>query len=238
MNSTEPIVAAKSFAGKVVMPAVGRAALFAVFIAVVFFVAGWIAYSGIAALLLPGANAALRAIVALLIILAYTCAGAVIGLSWGAASSIARKLSSAEQLIHQITASLTGRVLERIPFGQQGISTEQFIGYVDREINTPNTSNGKSSIGASAGAIARGVLRRFLPLVRNLLVVHFVQDLNSKGETMVTSVAVERFTREKMVGLASNFMRVKLYAIRKVASVAFTIGLIIPIALVALRTLR
>jgi hypothetical protein len=238
VTAAESITAAKNFARGVVLPAAARAAVFAVFLAVVFFVAGWVAYSGIAALLLSGANSGLRAVVALLVVVLYTCAGGVVGLIWGAASGIARKLARAEGLVHELTVSITSRILERVPFGHQGISTDEFIGYVDREINAAESPNAGAGVVASAGMIGRRILRRFLPIVRNLLAVHFVKDLQSKGDSMVTSAAVERFMREKMVGLASKFVRLKLYAIRKLAIVAAGVVIFIPVVLLLFRAAR
>ena len=231
LSAAEPIAAAKNFARTVVAPAAGRAILFALLSATLFFIAGWVAYSGIAGLLLPAGSSGLRALVALIVVVFYTCAGGVIGLVWGAASSIARRLSKAEELIHQLTASLTSRILEHVPLGQEGVSTDEFVGYVDRAIVASESSATASGVRASAGAIARGVMRRFLPMVRNILAVNFVEDLRSRGETRVTSAAVERFTREKMVGLASKFVRLKLYAIRKTALVVGVIALLVPVVL-------
>lgn len=229
-SAIEPIGAAKNFPRSVVAPAAGGAILFALFSAAVFFVAGWVAYSGVAGFLLPAGSSGLRVLVALIVVVFYTCAGGVIGLVWGAASSVARRLSGAEELIHQLTASLTSRILAHVPFGQEGVSTDEFVAYVDRA-SVASESSTDRGVRASAGALARGVMRRFLPMVRNILAVNFVQDLKARGESRVTSAAVERFTREKMVGLASKFVRLKLYAICKAALLVSVVALLIPIGL-------
>lgn len=224
----------KTLVRELVIPAIRRGILFAILVGGALFIAGWVFYGTGVARLLINVNLGFKIIIALLIVVSYTCFGTAIGFVLGATSILGRKLGDAEQAVNGITAALTARVVERIPFGQQGISTEQFVPYVDAQIAriSNDSASGKSFPG---GTLARSILKRFLPIVRKLLAVNFVRDLQIRGQTTVTSASVEQFAREKMVRLAIDFISLKVYAVKKVVSILLWIVLIVPATLLILR---
>lgn len=227
---------AKTVVQKFLLPALGRATLSAIAVGVIFFIGGVIVYNFGTGLPFQQTNVLFRGVILILTLALYTAAGVLVGLILGAVSSINRKLSDAEAAVHQIMAPVIGSVVERIPAAESGISIEDFTNLVDTKFagfaTEPSRSAGLFSI---VGILSRLVLRNVLPIIRRLLLVNLVEDLRARGESHVTGSSVERFAREKMVRLGINFIKIKLYAVRKVTMAIFLISLLIPAVLVGFR---
>jgi hypothetical protein len=226
---------AKTLTRNFVLPAIAKSALYAALFGVTFFVAGLLVYNFGTGVPLQDANVVFRLIIGIVTVAIYTALGIVIGLTLGATSAVGHKLVDVEQGVHQMITPVTTSIIERMPVGQEGVSIEQFNQIVDARIsNLTKESVQRSGIFSVVGIASRFIVRKLLAISRGVLIVNFVQDLQERGETRVNAQALEKFAREKMVRLVINFVRLKLYAVRKISVIVSAISLFIPVLLIGL----
>lgn len=230
---------AKNLARNFILPAVGKSTAYAILGGVIFFIAGLLVYNFSLGLLLIGTHIIIRLLGIVVILVIYTALGALIGMALGATSAVGKKLPAAEQGVHQMLTPVVGGIIDKIPVGQVGIPIERFNNIVDGKISefikVPEQRTGLFSVLNFA---ARIVMQKLLSITRTVLVVNFVQDLQASGETQVTARAVEKFAQERLMRLVTNYVRVKLYAVRKIAWAASSLLMSIPIILVLLNLVR
>jgi hypothetical protein len=238
LNKKDVFNFAKTLARNFILPAILKSLVFAILGGVIFFIAGLLVYNFSIGLLILGTHIVLRLIVAILILAVYTALGALIGLLFGATSAISNQLPSAEQGVHQMLNPVMGSIIEKVsektPIGRFGVPIEQFNHIVDGKIadliKVPEQRSGLFSV---INFVARIVMQKVLTITRTVLVVNFVQDLQANGETQVTVQAIEKFTRGKLMRLVTNYVRMKLYTVRKIAWAASGILVFIAILSVA-----
>lgn len=230
---------AKNLARNFILPAIGKSTLYAILGGMVFFITGLLVYNFSLGLLLAGTHIVIRLLGMLVIVVIYTALGALIGIALGATSIVSKKLPAAEQGVQQMLTPVMGGIIEKIPVGQVGIPIEQFNNMVDGKISefikVPEQRTGLFSVLNFA---ARIVMKKLLAITRTVLVVNFVQDLQASGETQVTTHAVEKFARESLMRLVTNYARLKLYAVRKIAWAASGVLMSIPIILILINLVR
>ena len=235
VTKTDIFHLAKSLVRKFVLPAILKSTAYGVLGGVLFFLAGLVVYNFCLGLLLVNQHIALRMIGAILLVALFTLLGIVAGLILGGTSSIRRKLPAAQEGIHAMLAPITGRIIERIPAGQEGIALENFALLVDSGINSvASESQQRSRLLSFASFGARLFVQRLLRICRALFVVNFIRTLQERGETHVNVQSVESFARERLVQLVINDLRLKLITVSKITLASAGVLLLIPILCVGL----
>lgn len=234
ITKTDLFAFAKALARDYVLPAALKSAVYAVLGGVVFFIAGLLVYLFGLAPLLQGTYFVLSLLAGVITVTVYTALGALIGLALGATSTIAKTLPAAEQKVHQMLNPVMGAVIEKIPVGQVGIPIEQFNQIVEGKfsdlLKPPEQSSRLFSAINFGGRI---IMRRLLAITRAVLLVNFVQSLQANGESRVTTQAVEKFARERLMGLVTNYARLQLFSARRIPWMVAAVLLLIFPALLA-----
>lgn len=226
---------AKSLVTKFVLPAILRSTAYAILGGILFFLAGVVVYNFGPGRLLVDQHIALRMIVAILVVALYTLLGIVAGLILGGTSSVRRKLPAAQEGIHTMLVPVSGRIIERIPVGQEGIPMEKFTLLVDTGVNSVASElEQRSRLLSFANFGARLLVQRLLRICRTLFVVNFIRTLQERGETHVNVQSVEWYARERLVQLVISDFRLKLLTVSKITFAGAGILLVIPILCVGL----
>ena len=230
---------AKTLARNFILPAIGKSTLYAILGGAIFLIVGLLAYNFTLGLLLTGTHIVIRLLGAFVILLIYTASGALIGIALGATSAVSKKLPAAEQGVHQMLTPVMGGIIEKLPVGQVGIPIERFNNIVEGRISELiKVPEQRAGIFSVLNLVARIVMRKLLDITHTVLAVNFVQDLQASGETQVTAQALEKFAREKLMRLVTHYVRLKLYAVRKIAWVASGVLMFIPVISILLYVVR
>ena len=203
----EPADSWRSLADQVMRGAARRTAVSALVFAALFVLGGaalhriWFA-GGRA----PGPLATLAAAA---LVPAALVLGILAGAGFAATSALRRALPVLERELHALLAPLAARLIERTPLGGASLRPESLRRLVDQELaRIAPARRGFAPARVLANVVVRGALR----LARAVLVRELLARLEREGASQVTAVAVERFVREKLVGLVVGRARTQVNA--------------------------
>ncbi|MGH7597236.1 MAG: hypothetical protein ACREOI_12845 [bacterium] len=172
--------------------------------------------------------------IAAVVLMIYTLFGVISGFVLAIIPTILKGLGGLEQSLHRWVDPAMARIVEKIPVGQEGIPLDQFNHIVNDKITALIDEIARQNSGRlnPFRAAYRFVSSKVLRKMQSLLIEHFVKDLQKNDETRVNAKAVEKFAREKLIGVVADYWRGKIDGIRIIVLALALLLLLIPLLLI------
>lgn len=198
---------------------------------IIFFIAGVFVYKLAVAAPLNSISPFLSALVAVLIVGMFTVFGWAIGLILSLASAILHKVEKIEKRVQEFLAPRMAKLTAKIPMGQEGLTIEEFKELIAREnfFRTTEQEGVAPTLFSSFKFASRFMLNKVIHAANAIFVSDFLKELQTQGHTRVNVATVERFGREKLVGLVLDYLRTPVSLARLITVLVAAIVLLLPI---------
>ncbi len=135
----------------------------------------------------------------------YTVAGVICGLLYGMTSSVFKKIDELETGIHLIIEPVMMATISKIPGGTRGVSLDTFNSILNNQIREFAGTSKSAFRWLSLGRILSNFLvRNSLKALRFTVARDFLSWMEEREETRITAGALERYSRETLVGTVAD----------------------------------